>query len=58
MNKKTKQIILGVLIIVAALAGAFIKLADDDPTTNPDTAQVIEDVVGGVTIIINDEVAE
>ena len=48
---KAKKIALGIVIILAAIAGALVALLDNDPLTKPDIGQVIEDVQEGVDII-------
>ncbi|MBN2714104.1 MAG: hypothetical protein JXR97_16920 [Planctomycetes bacterium] len=50
MNK-AKKIILGVAIILAALAGAIIAVLDNDESPKLDTGATIEKVKEGVDVI-------
>jgi len=49
-----KKWVIGIAIILAAIAGAVVKLLDGDPNTNPDPAAVVAEVKKGVDTIRED----
>lgn len=51
MSKKTKKLIVGIAMILAAMAGAAIAVFDDDPNTKVDVKETIEKVNEGVDTI-------
>lgn len=55
---RTKQIILGILLIIAAVAGAAIAILDSDPKTNPDIPAVVGAVQDGAGLIRGDDSGE
>ena len=44
MSKKQKAIIVAALALVGALFGWYVAYSDGDPTTKPETEEVVQDV--------------
>lgn len=44
MDKKTKALIAAILALLLSSFGAYVALSDDDLDTNPDYAEIVEDV--------------
>ena len=55
MGTKTKKVILGVAIILAAVAGYVVALLDGDPATKPEIKPVVDGVTEGVGVIRSDD---
>ena len=48
---KTKKIIAGIALIIMTLSTALYYYVDDDPNTNPDLNQTVNQVVDGINQI-------
>ena len=54
MSIKTKQVILGIAMILAGLASAVVYFLDGDPATVVKPGEVIESVRDGIDVIKGD----
>ena len=54
MTTKTKNLVLGIAMILAAIAGAVVYFFDGDPETVVEPKKVIEKVIEGVDVIKGD----
>lgn len=55
LTARSKKWVLGISIILAAVAGALVAFFDNDPTTEPNIPQVIEEVQEGVSVITSEK---
>ncbi len=53
-TNRTKTWILGISIILAAVATAFVAFFDNDPNTEVNVPQTIEEIHEGITVITNE----
>jgi len=53
-----KKWALGICIIIMAIAGAIVALLDNDPNTNVDTNEVVENISDGINVIKADNESE
>jgi len=54
MSPKTKNLVLGIAMILAALAGAVVYFLDGNPETVVKPGEVIESVMDGIDVMKNE----